>query len=55
VDWIRLVFPLFTQDDIAKLLYYYPSQNVSDSSNGLTEFATDGTTGPTIVNVSQTA
>ncbi|KAL5407129.1 hypothetical protein PMIN03_007361 [Paraphaeosphaeria minitans] len=55
MDWIRLVFPLFTQDDIAKLLYYYPSSNVSDSSDGLTEFATEGTMGPTIVNVSQTA
>lgn len=55
VDWIRLLFPLFTQEDISKLLYYYPSSNVSDSSDGLTEFATDGTTAPTIVNVSQTA
>lgn len=55
VDWIRLVFPLFTQDDIAKLLYYYPSSNVSVSSDGLTTFATNGTSGPTIVNVSQTA
>ncbi|USP82825.1 carboxylesterase type B [Curvularia clavata] len=55
VDWIRLVFPLFTQDDIAKLLYYYPSSNVSDSSDGLTTFATDGRNEPTIVNVSQTA
>ncbi|KAL1610566.1 hypothetical protein SLS60_002235 [Paraconiothyrium brasiliense] len=55
VDWIRLVFPLFTQDDIAKLLYYYPSSNISDSSDGLTEYATNGTSGPTLVNVSQTA
>ena len=55
IDWIRLVFPLFTDDDIAKLLYYYPSSNVSVSYDDLPEFATDGITGPTIVNVSQTA
>lgn len=55
LDWIRLVFPLFQQDDIAKLLYYYPSSNISDSSNAFPKFATEGTTGPTMVNVSQTA
>ena len=55
IAWVRLVFPLFTDDDIAKLLYYYPSSNVSVFSDGLTEFATNGLTGPTIVNVSQTA
>ncbi|KAJ4298955.1 hypothetical protein N0V90_004198 [Kalmusia sp. IMI 367209] len=53
--WIQLVFPLFTEDDIAKLLYYYPSSNVSVSSDGLTRFATEGDTGPTALNVSQTA
>lgn len=55
ISWIQLVFPLFTEDDVAKLLYYYPSANVSVSSDGLKEFATNGLTGPTILNVSQTA
>ena len=55
ISWIRLIFPLFTEDDVAKLLYYYPSANDSVPSDGLQEFATNGLTGPTAVNVSQTA
>ncbi|PSN74793.1 alpha/beta-hydrolase [Corynespora cassiicola Philippines] len=52
VAWIRLVFPLFKEDDIAKLLYYYPSSNVSTESDGLTRFATSGNEGATALNVS---
>lgn len=53
--WIRLVFPLFTEDDIAKLLYYYPSSNASDTAANLTAFATNGDEGATALNVSQRA
>lgn len=55
VAWIQLVFPLFTTDDIAKLLYYYPSSNISVEDDGLTDFATAGDEGLTALNVSQTA
>jgi carboxylesterase type B len=53
--WIRLVFPLFKDDDIAKLLYYYPSSNASDATTNLTAFATSGDEGPTALNISQRA
>ncbi|ORY04947.1 carboxylesterase type B [Clohesyomyces aquaticus] len=55
VAWIKLVFPLFTNNDIAKLLYYYPSQNITSFSanNALPEFATSGDMGLTALNVSQ--
>ncbi len=41
VAWLQLTFPLFTNDDIAKILLYYPSTNASVSTNALL-FATDG-------------
>jgi carboxylesterase type B len=53
--WIHVVFPLFTDNDVAKLLYYYPSSNVSDADTNLTAFATAGDEGLTALNVSQTA
>lgn len=53
--WIRLVFPLFTEDDISKLLYYYPSSNLSAIDADLPRFATSGDSGLTALNVSQVA
>lgn len=53
--WLRVVFPLFTDDDIAKLLYYYPLSNLTVSSGNLTMFATAGDEGPTALDVSQSA
>lgn len=41
VAWLQLTFPLFTNEDIAKILLYYPSSNASvDASAPL--FPTDG-------------
>lgn len=54
VDWIKLVFPLFSDDDISKLLYYYPIQNSTNSSS-LPRFATAGNKGPTALDISSTA
>jgi carboxylesterase type B len=51
VAWLELTFPLFTNDDISKILLYYPSTNASmDSSAAL--FATTGDSGPTSLNQS---
>ncbi|KAF2105751.1 Alpha/Beta hydrolase protein [Lophiotrema nucula] len=49
VAWIHLVFPLFRNDDIAKLLYYYPSSNSSDTS---LQYSTEGDQGATALNTS---
>lgn len=49
--WLELTFPLFTNDDIAKILLYYPSSNASDSSSAV-DFATLGYTGPSAINES---
>lgn len=54
VAWIQLVFPLFTNDDISKLLYYYPTLN-STSPDDLPKFATSGDMGLTALNVSEVA
>ena len=51
VSWLRLTFPLFSNNDIAKILLYYPSSNSSDSSSAPL-FATTGDNGPTAVNQS---
>jgi carboxylesterase type B len=51
VSWLELTFPLFSNNDIAKILLYYPSSNSSDSSNAPL-FATTGDSGPTAVNQS---
>ncbi|KAK4986906.1 hypothetical protein LTR66_007741 [Elasticomyces elasticus] len=50
--WLRLTFPLFTNDDIAKVLLYYPSTNASVDPMAL-DFATNGVSGPTALNESQ--
>lgn len=50
--WLQLTFPNFSNNDIAKLLLYYPSTNASvDPSTPL--FATTGDSGPTALNESQ--
>ncbi|KAF2500211.1 carboxylesterase type B [Lophium mytilinum] len=57
VAWLTLTFPLFSPDDIDKILLYYPSSDASDTS-GMPEYATSGIasgTGATAVNVSQVA
>lgn len=54
VAWLRLTFPLFTTEDIAKVLMYYPSSNSSDSLTVL-PYATDGDSAPTAVNQSDVA
>lgn len=50
LSWLQLTFPLFTNDDIAKILHYYPSSNSSDNPAPL--FATSGDSGPTAINQS---
>ena len=51
VSWLQLTFPLFTNDDVAKILLYYPSSNATDNPNA-TQFPTLGYTGPTAINQS---
>lgn len=51
VAWLQLTFPLFANDDIAKILYYYPSTNASDNPNA-PKYPTAGDSGPTAVNQS---
>lgn len=54
VVFLEQTFPLFTEDDIAQILRYYPSTNASvDPSDPL--FATNGISGPTAVNQSNEA
>ncbi|KAL8889300.1 MAG: hypothetical protein Q9192_006041, partial [Flavoplaca navasiana] len=49
--YLRDSFPLFTEDDVSRVLLYYPSTNASDSAD-LLRFATNGVFGATAVNVS---
>ena len=50
--WIHLVFPLFTDTDVARLLsYYHPTTN----NPSLPKFATAGDSGLTALDVSQAA
>ena len=51
VAWLQLTFPLFTNDDIAKVLLYYPATNASVDMSAM-EYATSGYTGETNVNIS---
>lgn len=53
VAWLQLTFPLFTNDDIAKILLYYPSSNASNAPNA-TLYATTGDVGPSALNQSST-
>ncbi|KAL8628171.1 hypothetical protein Q9189_006107 [Teloschistes chrysophthalmus] len=54
--FLRLTFPLFTDDDIARVLLYYPSPSPNPSTNisipTTPNYATTGTTPPTALNVS---
>ncbi|KAF2009465.1 carboxylesterase type B [Aaosphaeria arxii CBS 175.79] len=52
VNWVKLSFPLITDNDIAKLLEKYSTDNYT-GPNTLPRFATAGDTGLTAVNVSQ--
>ena len=52
--WLQLTFPLFSNDDIAKILLYYPSTNAS-VDNSIPEYSTLGDTGPTAINESDVA
>ncbi|KAL6253332.1 hypothetical protein RBB50_001055 [Rhinocladiella similis] len=54
VDWLHLTFPLFTNDDIAKVLLYYPSSNESTDHNAPL-YATNGISDPTFINQSSVA
>ncbi|KIW70149.1 hypothetical protein PV04_02449 [Phialophora macrospora] len=54
VAWLRLSFPLFSNDDIAKVLLYYPSSN--DSTNpDAPLYASSGTALPSFINQSSVA
>lgn len=51
INVVRNTFPLFTEDDISRILLYYPSTNASvDMSTP--EFATSGNSTPTALNES---
>lgn len=51
IAFLRNTFPLFTEDDISRVLRYYPSSNASVMP-GAPDFATSGTTNPTALNES---
>ena len=51
ITFLRDTFPLFTEDDISRVLRYYPSTNASVMP-GASKFATSGTTDPTALNES---
>lgn len=52
VSWLRLTFPLFSNDDIAKILLYYPNGDGADTSG--INFATAGYTEANAINESAT-
>jgi hypothetical protein len=54
VNYLEDIFPLFTEDDISKILLYYPGSNATDSMDTV-DFATLGYTGPTANNESSIA
>jgi carboxylesterase type B len=49
-DWIKLIFPLFTTEDAARLRSHYPSSNCT-----ALKYATSGVSGPTALDRSATA
>ncbi|KAJ4532088.1 hypothetical protein HRR90_006334 [Exophiala dermatitidis] len=51
VSWLQLTFPLFTNDDIAKVLLYYPSSNGSANADAPL-YATSGESGASALNES---
>lgn len=54
VEFLRVIFPNFSNNDIAKVLYYYPSSNASVNLNAPL-WATEGNYGPTNINQSTAA
>lgn len=52
VNWLQLTFPLFSNNDIAKVLLYYPSSNTTTTNSSSGVFATTGDSGPTALNQS---
>ena len=53
VAWLHLTFPLFSDDDISRILLFYPSSNSSMSTSG-DGFATNGLIGASALNESVT-
>lgn len=51
VHYLSTIFPMFDNNDIAKILYYYPSTNATDDPSAPL-FATLGDSGPTHINQS---
>ena len=51
IGFLHDTFPLFSDEDIEKVLYYYPSTNASVDA-GIPEFATSGNSGATALNES---
>ncbi|KAK5116044.1 hypothetical protein LTR85_009326 [Meristemomyces frigidus] len=54
VDYLRVIFPNFSNNDIAKVLLYYPMSNASVNPNAV-NYATEGSYGPTTINESTAA
>lgn len=52
VNYIKITFPLFSDNDVARVLYYYMPSN---SSMNTPLFATEGDYGATALNESSTA
>lgn len=54
VTFLETTFPMFSKNDIAKILRYYPASNVSTDAGAL-KFATEGDRGLTTINESTAA
>lgn len=54
VHYLRVILPMFDNNDIAKVLLYYPLNNASVDPNAL-DYATEGSFGPTTINESTAA
>lgn len=54
VDYLQVTFPMLSNNDIAKVLLYYPTNNASVNSDDPT-WATAGDSGPTTLNQSTAA
>lgn len=54
VNYLVKIFPNFSNNDIAKILLYYPMNNASVNPNAL-DWATEGSYGPTTINESTAA
>ena len=51
VNFLMNAFPLFTEDDVSRVLLYYPSTNASVDTS-IPDFATSGDSGATALNES---